>query len=186
MTMTRRFLVRWALSLLAVAPFARVRLFAQVRSLDELDRATLGALGKVALPSPLGDEGVEEVVQGFLRWLEGYRAGAEMSPGYGVPRLRRTPDLDISSYRSQLQALRDETDSEDSAGAKTRIQDSLEAAGIEALPSRPDGRHVVADLLSYYLGSSQARDLCYQAEIRRHTCPGLAGLDERPAPLGNG
>lgn len=183
--MTRRFLVRWALSLLALAPFARVRLFAQVRSLDEVDRATLGALAKVALPSPLGDEGVEDVVQGFLRWIGGYRAGAEMSPGYGVPRLRRTPDLDISSYRPQLQALREGTDREDSAAVKARIQDSLEAAGIEALPSRPDGRHVAADLLSYYLGSSEARDLCYQAEIRRHTCPGLAGLDERPAPLGS-
>lgn len=184
--MTRRFLVRWALSLLAVAPFARVRLFAQVRSLDEVDRVTLGALAKVALPSPLGDEGVDEVVQGFLRWLGGYRAGAEMSPGYGVPRLRRMPDLDISSYRSQLQSFRDRTDFEDLTAAQTGIRESLEAAGIEALPPRPDGRHVVADLLSYYLGSSEARDLCYQAEIRRHTCPGLAGLDERPAPLANG
>ena len=184
--MTRRLLIRWALSLLAIAPFARVRLFAQVRSLDEADRATLGGLAKVALPSPLGDEGVEDVVQGFLGWLGGYRAGAEMSPGYGVPRLRRTPELDISSYRAQLQALAQGLDGEDSTTTKARIQDSLEAAGVEALPSRPDGRHVVADLLSYYLSSSEARDLCYQAEIRRHTCPGLAGLDERPAPLGNG
>lgn len=183
--MTRRFLVRWALSLLAVSPFARVRLFAQVRSLDEADRATLRALAKVTLPSALGGGGAEGVVEGFLGWIEGYRAGAEMSPGYGVPRLRRTPDLDISGYRPQLQALREETNGKDPAVAKLRIRESLEAAGIEALPSRPDGRHVVADLLSYYLGSPEARDLCYQAEIRRHTCPGLPGLDERPPPLGN-
>lgn len=184
--MTRRLLVRWALSLLALAPFARVRLFAQVRSLNEADRGTLRTLAKVTLPSALGAHGAEDVAEGLLRWIAGYRAGAEMSPGYGVPRLRRTPDLDVSSYRPQLEALREGMDAEDSAGVKARIQDSLEAAGIEALPSRPDGRHVVADLLSYYLGSSKARDLCYQAEIRRHTCPGLAGLDERPAPLANG
>ena len=183
--MTRRFLVRWALSLLAVAPFARVRLFAQVRSLDEVDRGALRTLAKVTLPSALGADGAEDVAESFLRWIAGYRAGAEMSPGYGVPRLRRTPDLDISTYRPQLQSLREGMDSEDSAAVKARIRDSLEAAGIEALPSRPDGRHVIADLLSYYLGSSEARDLCYQAEIRRHTCPGLAGMDERPAPLGS-
>ena len=184
--MTRRFLVRWALSLLAVAPFARVRLFAQVRSLGEADRATLRALARVVLPSALGGDGAEGVAQGFLTWIGGYRAGAEMSPGYGVPRIRRTPDLDISSYRPQLQILREAMDGEDPAATKTRIRESLEAAGIEAFPPRPDGRHVVADLLSYYLGSSEARDLCYRAEIRRHTCPGLAGLDERPAPLANG
>lgn len=182
--MTRRVLVRWALSLLAVAPFARVRLFAQVRSLDEADRATLGALARVALPGSLGDDGAGDVVQGFLRWVGGYRAGAEMSPGYGMPRLRRTPDLDISGYRSQLQVLREGMAREASAAAtKARIRESLEEAGIVSLPARPDGRHVIADLLSYYLGSSEARDLCYQAAIRRHTCPGLAGLDERPAPL---
>ena len=107
-----------------------------------------------------------------------------MSPGYGIPRVRRTPDLDISSYRPQLQALRDDVVARGSdAAVKQRVRESLEEAGIESLPSRPDGRHVVADLLSYYLGSSEARDLCYQAEIRRYTCPGLAGLDEKPAPL---
>ena len=183
--MTRRFLVRWILSLLAVAPFARVRLFAQVRSFDEADRATLRALARVTLPSALGGDGTEGVVEGFLGWIGGYRPGAEMSPGYGVPHLRSTPELDISRYRPQLQILREETNGEDSVIAKVRIRESLDAAGIETLPSRPDGRHVVADLLSYYLGSSQARDLCYQAEIRRHTCPGLAGMDERPAPLRN-
>ena len=182
--MTRRLLVRWALSLLAVAPFGRVRLFAQVRSLDEADVETLGALAKVALPSSLGAEGAEGVAQDYLRWIGGYRAGAEMSPGYGIPRIRNTPDLDISSYRPQLQALRDSMDARGSdAALRQQVRESLEAAGIESLPSRPDGRHVVADLLSYYLGSSEARDLCYQAEIRRYTCPGLSGLDEKPAPL---
>ena len=182
--MTRRLLVRWALSLLAVAPFGRVRLFAQVRSLDEADVETLGALAKVALPSSLGAEGAEGVAQDYLRWIGGYRAGAEMSPGYGIPRIRNTPDLDISSYRPQLQALRDSMDARGSdAALRQQVRESLEAAGIESLPSRPDGRHVVADLLSYYLGSSEARDLCYEAEIRRYTCPGLSGLDEKPAPL---
>ena len=182
--MTRRLLVRWALSLLAVAPFARVRLFAQVRSLDESDVETLRALAKVALPSSLGAEGAEGVAQDFLRWIGDYRAGAEMSPGYGIPRVRRTPDLDISGYRPQLRSLRDGMDARGSdAAVKQRVRESLEEAGIESLPSRPDGRHVVADLLSYYLGSSEARDLCYQAEIRRYTCPGLSGLDEKPAPL---
>ena len=182
--MTRRLLVRWALSLLAVAPFARVRLFAQVRSLDESEVETLGALAKVALPSSLGAEGAQGVAQDFLRWIGGYRGGAEMSPGYGIPRVRRTPDLDISSYRAQLSVLREGMrDAGSEAAVRQQVRESLEEAGIESLPSRPDGRHVVADLLSYYLGSSEARDLCYQAEIRRYTCPGLSGLDEKPAPL---
>ncbi len=65
--MTRRLVVRWALSLLALAPFARVRLFAQARSLDEGDRATLRALARVALPSPLGDDGARRVLGVFGR-----------------------------------------------------------------------------------------------------------------------
>ena len=98
-----------------------------------------------------------------------------MSPGYGIPRVRRTPDLDMeyraplfviaSGYvwsshllllsassrfpdRPQLQALRDDVVARGSdAAVKQRVRESLEEAGIESLPSRPDGRHVVADYL---------------------------------------
>ena len=66
---TRRILVRWVLSFLAVVPFRRVRLFAQVRSLEEADIATLTDLAEAALPSSLGREGAEATVQSFVRWL---------------------------------------------------------------------------------------------------------------------
>lgn len=189
--MKRRIVLRWGLSLLAALPFHRVRLFAQVRSLADSDIKTLESLAASALPSELGPDGVKAVVDKFMRWLESYRAGVQMSPGYGVPRPRLTPELDVSSYRPQLaalrEAMREQGEMKDSAPARHRmIEASLQDAGIESLPSSPNGRHVIADLLSFYLGSSEARDLCYQAEIGRYTCPGLDRLVEKPKPLTQG
>ena len=109
-----------------------------------------------------------------------------MSPGYGLPQTRVTPELSVSRYQPQLIALGEAVARAGGGGSlRTRqalIRDSLQEAGIESLPARPDGQHVVADLLSFYLGRSEARDLCYEADIGRYTCPGLSGLSEKPAP----
>lgn len=188
--MTRRLLIKWGLSLLAVMRLPRGRLFAQTRGLAAPDVSALEEVAEAALPRSLGREGTNATVGKFLRWLENYRAGVEMSPGYGIPRTRLTPALDISAYAPQLRALRDamsEQDREPSGDSletkKQLIQASLREAGVEGLPNRPDGRHVVADLLSFYLRSSEASDLCYEAEIGRYTCPGLSRLGDKPAPL---
>lgn len=73
--MTRRILVRWVLSFLAVAPFRRVRLFAQVRSLEEADISTLTDLAEAALPSSLGREGAEATVHNQHSPNENLRMG---------------------------------------------------------------------------------------------------------------
>jgi hypothetical protein len=37
--------------------------------------------------------------------------------------------------------------------------------------------------MGHYFNSSDARDLCYRANIGRDTCRGLGGSDKAPAPL---
>jgi hypothetical protein len=190
---TRRSLFKGFFSLLAFAPIGWAKALAQSRSLARTDTSTLEVVAEAALPSALGREGARATVSEFLKWLENYREGVEMSPGYGRPRTRLTPGLDVRAYVSQLSAFREamarhegQSESESLATRRELIQASMEEAGIESFPDRPDGRHVVADLLSFYLRSSEARDLCYDAKIGRYSCPGLSHLSEKPAPLGRG
>ena len=48
---------------------------------------------------------------------------------------------------------------------------AFKAADVRNLPGRPDGKHVVADLMAHYFRSSAANDLCYNARIGRNTYP---------------
>ena len=60
---------------------------------------------------------------------------------------------------------------------------ALDAAKIDTLPRLPDGKHIIADLMSFYFGSSEGYDLCYRAAIGRDRCRGLEGSDNPPPPL---
>ena len=53
-----------------------------------------------------------------------------------------------------------------------------------ALPARPNGQHVVADLMAFYFRSSEANDDCYSALINREVCRPIAITTRKPAPLG--
>jgi hypothetical protein len=50
------------------------------------------------------------------------------------------------------------------------------------MPARPAGRHVVADLMTFYYRSAEATDLCYQAAIHRFECRGLEDSTQPPPP----
>ncbi len=58
-----------------------------------------------------------------------------------------------------------------------------QAADVRNLPGRPDGKHVVADLMAHYFRSSAANDLCYNARIGRHTNRAIQITTVRPRPL---
>lgn len=66
---------------------------------------------------------------------------------------------------------------------RAAVEAALDQAGIKELPRQPDGRNVIADLMSFYFHSSDANDLCYRAAIRREDCRGLPGSDNPPPPL---
>ena len=177
--MKRRTLLQLLLSLAAAVP--RVRLFAQTPTLTAADQTRIRALADVVLPGELGPAGRDKVVAAFLKWVQEYRPGVDAEHGYGFPRLRRTPASPASKYPAQLAAL-------EARGGDRRaaIEGALIEAKIDRLPGRPDGGHVASDLMAFYFNSGEASDLAYGAAIGRDTCRGLAGSDNRPAPLQTG
>ena len=63
---------------------------------------------------------------------------------------------------------------------------AFKAADVRNLPGRPDGKHVVADLMAHYFRSSAANDLCYNARIGRNTYRAIRVTTVRPQPLSGG
>jgi hypothetical protein len=101
------------------------------------------------------------------------RSGASPVPGYvaqlaalgAEARARggRWPALDPETRRSLLDA-------------------AFTKAGVRALPPRPVGQHVVADLMAFYFRSSEANDDCYNAIINREVCRPIAITVRKPEP----
>jgi hypothetical protein len=167
-----------------------VRAFADPVPLSDAHVATLRSAARLVLPSALGAKGADEATDKFIRWLRGYKAGADMDHGYGAPRLRTTPASPSAGYPQQLADLDRRATARGKPFAKLEsdqqraiIVDALTEAKIDALPGRPNGRHVIADLMAFYFRSTDANDLCYQAAIGKDTCRGLPGSDKAPTPL---
>lgn len=188
--MERRTFLRWFMSGAVALPLRSVHLHAQAATLPADGLATLRAVAAVVLPSELRAAGHDRVVNEFVQWLASYRSGAEREWGYGNPRKSGTATIDPARYASQLRLL------EERAGARGAslptlpievrrdlVIDALEQAGVRDLPSSPDGRHVIADVMSFFFNSPTARDIVYRRRIGRHTCRGLAGAGAKPTPL---
>jgi hypothetical protein len=106
-----------------------------------------------------------------------------MDHGYGFTRLRTKPPSPAAVYMRQLEALRASLLSGDVPARQQAVEAALEEAKLTDLPRTPDGRHVAADLMSFYFRSSDANDLCYRVAIGRDLCRGLRGSDSPPPPL---
>lgn len=183
----RRTFLCWLLSGAAAVPLRSVKLHAQVAALPADAVATLRAVATVALPSELRAAGHEKVVNDFVQWLASYRSGAERNWGYGSPRKSGTPGIDTSRYVAQLRALDDSARGRGgtlaalaAADRRAVVVDAIDHSGVRELPSAPDGRHVVTDVMSFYFTSGPASDLAYGARIGRATCRGLNGAALRP------
>lgn len=177
--MERRTLLQLLVGLVAGLP-AKVRAFAQPSTLGRADEVRVRALADIVLPSEIGADGRARVVDGFLRWLGEYRAGADTDHGYGFTRLRRTAPSPAAKYPAQLAAL-------DLTGdARRAVEEAIASVKVERLPARPDGGHIATDLMAFYFNSAEANDVAYRAAIGRDACRGLEGSQNRPAPLGTG
>ena len=152
--------------------------------------ATLRAVAAVVLPASLGGRGTDQAAQRFVEWVRAYRAGELMDHGYGRTRVRRTPESPREMYVDQLAKL------EAAAAAQGHVFDrlprdarealvaaALEEAKVQNLPPRPNGQHVIADLMTFYFSSSEANDICYRAHIGRLTCRSPELTFNRPRPL---
>jgi hypothetical protein len=128
------------------------------------------------------------VVDGFVAWTRGYREGVALAHGYGHPRLVKSGPTPVPMYIAQLgaldaeaKALGREWPSLDREAQRRILDAAFTKAGVRALPPRPSGQHVVADLMAFYFRSSEANDDCYNALINREVCRPIAVTLTRPA-----
>ena len=188
--MHRRVIIRLALWFTALSPFDIGWLSAEDLQSKKINEATLQALAITVLPESIGTRRITEVIRGFRRWLNGYKAGAEMSHGYVVTQLRITEPNPEPTYIRQLNAFEKTAQHKGQSFAdlnteerKALVAEALKTEKITELPQRPNGRHVVTDLMSFYFQSSEANDLCYGVQIGQHTCRGLPDSELAPRPL---
>lgn len=192
--MKRRTFVRWAASTAGAWVSLPRWAWAQLVLPPAGPAVTLHHVAVVVLPSSLGATRLDAAVEQFERWIEEYRAGAEMSAGYGVTRPQTTAANPSIGYAAQLQALATAAEGQGTAFARldptvraSLVTAALNAAGIDALPRRPDGRHVATDLMSHFFFINDAgHDRLHDAAIERTRCRGLESSGERPANWSRG
>jgi hypothetical protein len=168
-----------------------IRLFAQPRELTPEASATLYEIAASVLPESLGVARVRTIADRFVGWTRGYREGVALSHGYGHPRLQRSGASPVPAYIAQLAALDAEARARggrwptlDLETRRQILDAALVKANVRTLPSRPNGQHVVSDLMAFYFRSSEANDACYSAMINREVCRPIAITTRKPAPLG--
>ena len=195
--MNRRALLQWLASGAVTLPVWRADLSAAaLAQADVLSTGQVFVLRDVAttvLPSVIGAKGQDEAVDSFLRWLRDYREGVPLSHGYGEPRLVRSGPSPAPGYGTQIATLQQAAAERGGRfGAlpldvrRAMLDAAFNQAGIQNLPSRPDGTHVIADLMAHYFRSSAANDLCYDARIGRNTYRAVRVTTVRPQPLNGG
>lgn len=189
--MNRRALLKSFAAVLALLPFRRARLLAQATAF-EIERAPmLKEIAAAVLPESLGRNGTDALAGLFGRWLTEYRAGVTMDHGYGATRVQRTPALPFDLYARQMTELDRAAMDRGAvsfaalslASRRAVIADALRASNLDAIPQRPNGQHIVTDLMTFYFRSSDANDLCYRAKVQRHACRGLRDALSPPPPL---
>jgi hypothetical protein len=146
---------------------------------------TLTAIAEVVLPA---ESNRNTAVTAFTRWIENYKEGVDTDHGYGNTRLRKTGPSPAGNYSKQVAALNAAARAAGAAsfGAasveqrRAILEVAIAEAKVERLSARPTGAHIATDLMGHYFHSSEARDLCYRANIGRDACRGLAGSDRPP------
>ena len=184
---------RRALQTLATAAAALPLMRVELR-VDELPADQVFVLRDVAatvLPSVIGSQGQNDAVDNFLRWMRDYKEGVPLSHGYGEPRLVKSGPSAVPAYSRQIIALQQAAQARGGrfwalpiAVRRELLEAAFTAAGVGNLPGRPDGKHVVADLMAHYFRGSAANDLCYNARIGRNTYRAIRVTTVRPQPLG--
>lgn len=138
-------------------------------------------LASVILPTSLGRSRTDKIADDFVQWFRNYKAGAEVSSGYGFPRTQVTGSNPSTHYDQQLTELN--LPKLDAAGKRAAVEKALDATKIDRIPPRPNGKHVAADLLAYFYGSADGEDFLYGVAIKRDDCRGLSDSGKRPARL---
>jgi len=158
-----------------------------------LDRTTLDALARIALPyGALGDAGMTRAVDGFLTWLAGFEPVAERDHGYGTADIAYGPPHPAPLWSSQLEALNIEADKRyatpyavlDPIRQRQILERQLPGHLPEDLPYAGAATHVAIGLIAWFYATPEANDLVLQAKVGRQACRGLDSAPQKPEPLG--
>jgi len=184
----RREAIKTLTTAAAALPLMRVQLRADELPADHV--LVLRDIAATVLPSAIARKGQDEAVDNFLRWIREYKEGVALSHGYGEPRLVKSGPSPAPGYSKQITSLVQAAQARGGRfGAlpievrRELIDAAFTAADVRNLPGRPDGKHVVADLMAHYFRSSGANDLCYNARIGRNTYRAIRVTTVRPLPL---
>ncbi|MCH6547536.1 MAG: hypothetical protein IH798_03735 [Gemmatimonadetes bacterium] len=156
-----------------------------------LDDALIGALGHSLLPTELGSDNIDRVVDEFQQWLELYSTDAELNHGYGTSEIDYTPGDPTSRWQDQLDGLNAEAQRRFGASfvdldADVRrgiIRQQIADDRLDRLPRAYRARHVAVGLLAYFYASPEATDLCYKAAIGKNKCRPLRRSPDEPISL---
>lgn len=190
-TVTRRSFLGWLAAIAPAVRMAWLRVPAFVRRRAELDTTIVRSLATAILPSELGTAGARRAADGFITWVREYRAGAEMSHGYGNARIRSTGADPSLRWAPQLDALEADAQKAHARGFSA-ITDEQRRAIVRAQLTSERGaslgnvvsaQHVAVALLAHFYGSPEATDLCYEARIGRNACRPLSQSPQRPAQI---
>jgi hypothetical protein len=192
--MRRRRFLKWTFS--SVVPFLVPRwLRARVGALAPADVPAgeitqLHELASVVLPTSFGRARADGIADNFVKWIRGYRAGADLGHGYGLTKPRVAPPNPATNYPAQLRELESAARAKgatfaklDRAAQREVVAAALERAKIQNIPRRPNGKNVAADLMSFFFYGPDGEDFLYQAAIHREECRGLPSSGQRPASL---
>jgi len=191
--MQRRTFFKSALAaLLPLIPSSWARAYATSLAEPDVPDAELEvfrAIARVVLPIQLGAAKQDEVAAQFAQWIRNYREGADMNSGYGLTKLQWLPENPAKKYTEQIKNM--DIAAKAAGGTtftkmapydrKSLIEQTLLISNIEKLPSRPDGKNIAADIMSFYFFSSEGQDFLYNAQIRREDCRGMKSSVPRPA-----
>lgn len=176
------------MSAAAALPLMRVSLDA--RELAPVLVFVLHDVAATVLPATIGPKGQDDAVRAFLTWLREYREGVALAHGYGDPRLVKSGPSPEATYSKQLTALQQAAQARGArfgalpmAVRRELLEAAFTTADVRNLPGRPDGKHVVADLMAHYFRSSGANDLCYNARIGRNTYRAIRVTTVKPVTL---
>lgn len=186
--MERRRAIQSLVTAAAALPLMRVSLDARELTPDMV--FVLHDVAATVLPATIGRQGQDDAVGAFLKWLREYREGVALAHGYGDPRLVKSGPSPQGTYSKQLAALQQAAQARGGRFGALPLNERRElldaaftAADVRGLPARPDGKHVIADLMAHYFRSSGANDLCYNARIGRNTYRAIRVTTVKPAPL---
>jgi hypothetical protein len=186
-------------ALAAVVPATLVVRHAHAAAVDALaaepaSLVALLALAATVLPSELGGAGQRTTVEGFQRWIAGYREHAELVHLYGTSTIEWTGPSPAMRWAAQLTALDAAARREGArtfaalapAARLTLVRGQLDALHAERIPSLMQAPHVALALLAYFYESPAATDLCYRSAIMPQQCRPLAAQARRPLPFATG